>query len=104
LGERQEGTQALDQGVAAYRSALEVRTRDRLPLQWARTQENIGYALYAKALKIGDCEGAREAVAALEAALEVLCHPDLAWNRAKAEQGLVKAKALRDCLCAPDEQ
>jgi hypothetical protein len=31
--------------VAAYRAALEERTRDRVPLDWATTQNNLGTAL-----------------------------------------------------------
>jgi hypothetical protein len=31
--------------VAAYRAALEEMTRARVPLDWARTQNNLGTAL-----------------------------------------------------------
>jgi hypothetical protein len=34
-----------EQPVAAYRAALEEHTRDRVPLQWALTQTNLGSAL-----------------------------------------------------------
>ena len=37
LGERESGTARLEQAVAAYRAALEKRTRERVPLDWART-------------------------------------------------------------------
>ena len=30
--------------MAAYRAALEERTRERVPLDWARTQMNLGIA------------------------------------------------------------
>ena len=44
-GERESGTARLGQAVAAYRAALEERTRDRVPLDWAMTQNNqIGRA------------------------------------------------------------
>jgi hypothetical protein len=36
LGERESG--GLDEAVAAYRAALEERTRDRVPLLWATTR------------------------------------------------------------------
>ena len=39
-----EGAQATElfaQAVAAYRSALEVRTREQLPQDWAATQNNL---------------------------------------------------------------
>ena len=35
----------LDESVAAYREALKEYTRERVPLQWARTQSNLGIAL-----------------------------------------------------------
>ena len=31
--------------MAAYRAALEERTRERVPLDWAQTQNNLGNAL-----------------------------------------------------------
>ena len=56
--------------MAAYRAALEERTRDRVPLQWATTQMNLGTAL----LRLGERESGtarlEEAVAAYRAALE----------------------------------
>ena len=33
--------------MAAYRAALEERTRDRVPLDWAMTQMNLGNALWS---------------------------------------------------------
>jgi hypothetical protein len=45
LGERESGTARLEQAVAAYRDALQERTRESGPLQWAMTQSNLGLAL-----------------------------------------------------------
>src|SRR4051812_50044565 len=42
LGEREAGTARLEQAVAAYRLALEERTRERDPLGWATAQNNLG--------------------------------------------------------------
>ena len=44
-GERESGTARLEEAVAAYRAALEERTRERVPLDWATTQNNLGTAL-----------------------------------------------------------
>ncbi|MFK7753342.1 MAG: hypothetical protein AB8B51_12415, partial [Sedimentitalea sp.] len=57
-----------------FRAALEERTRDRVPMGWAMTQENL--ALAAQALAAQDDAGARDghlrrARAHVEAALEV---------------------------------
>jgi hypothetical protein len=41
LGERESGTARLEEAVAAYREALKERTRERVPLQWATTQNNL---------------------------------------------------------------
>ena len=45
LGERESGTAKLEEAVAAYREALKERTRERVPLDWATTQNNLGNAL-----------------------------------------------------------
>ena len=41
LGERESGTARLDEAVAAYREALKEYTRQRAPLDWAMTQNNL---------------------------------------------------------------
>ena len=46
LGERESGTARLEEAVAAYREALKEWTRERVPLQWATTQNNLGTALW----------------------------------------------------------
>lgn len=45
LGERESGTACWEQAVAAHRAALQEYTRDRVPLDWAQTQNNLGNAL-----------------------------------------------------------
>ena len=47
LGERESGTARLEEAVAAYREALKEWTRERVPLEWATTQNNLGNALRA---------------------------------------------------------
>jgi hypothetical protein len=37
LGERESGTMRLEEAVAACREALKERTRERVPLDWARS-------------------------------------------------------------------
>ena len=43
----ESGTERLEQAVEAYRAALEEYTRERVPLDWAMTQNNLGNALQA---------------------------------------------------------
>ena len=49
LGERESGTARLDEAVAAYRAALEERTRERVPLDWAYSEQGLASALAALA-------------------------------------------------------
>ena len=44
LGERESGTERLEEAVAAYRAALEEHTRERVPLDWEQLQRNLKLA------------------------------------------------------------
>ena len=70
LGERESGTARLEEAVAAYRAALEERTRERVPLHWAMTQNNLGNALLTLGERESGTARLEEAVAAYRAALE----------------------------------
>jgi tetratricopeptide (TPR) repeat protein len=71
LGERESGTARLEEAVAAYRAALEERTRDRVPLDWAMTQHNLGNALSTLGEREAGTALMEDAVTAYDAALEV---------------------------------
>ena len=66
----ESGTAPLEDAVAAYRAALEERTRERVPLQWAETQANLGNALGRLGERESGTAKLEEAVAAYRAALE----------------------------------
>ncbi len=70
LGERESGTARLEEAVAAYRAALEEWTRERVPLDWAATQNNLGNALRTLGERESGTARLDEAVAAYRAALE----------------------------------
>ncbi|MCI5112851.1 MAG: helix-turn-helix domain-containing protein [Marivita sp.] len=70
LGERESGTARLEEAVATNRAALEERTRERVPLDWAMTQNNLGNALRALGARESGTARLEEAVAAFRAALE----------------------------------
>ena len=82
IGEQAGDNLALEQAVAAYRAALTERTRDRVPLNWAMTQTNIGTALLQR---LGERESGtarleEAAVCTFRAALEfgsslMVCSP-----------------------------
>ena len=72
LGVRESGTARLEEAVAAYRAALEERTRTRVPRDWAKTQNNLGLALATLGVRESRTARLEEAVAAYRAALEEL--------------------------------
>ena len=57
--------------LGAAKLALEERTRDRVPLQWAMTQNNLGAALETLGARESGTAQLEAAVAAYRAALEV---------------------------------
>ena len=70
LGERESGTALLKEAVTAYRAALDQRSRDRVPLDWAMTQNNLGNALLALGERKSGTARLEKAVSAYRAALE----------------------------------
>ena len=56
--------------MAAYRAALKEWTRERGPLQWAGTQNNLGTALQTLGARLGDPTLLREALALARNAYE----------------------------------
>jgi tetratricopeptide (TPR) repeat protein len=71
LGERESGAERLQQAVQAYEAALEEYTRERVPLAWATTQNNLGNALSTLGQRESGTDRLQQAVQAFEAALEV---------------------------------
>jgi exonuclease VII small subunit len=71
FGERESGTARLEEAVTAYRAALEEQTREREPLDWARTQMNLGTTLWRLGERERGTARLEEAVTAYNAALEV---------------------------------
>ena len=70
LGERESGTARLEEAAAAHRVALEERMRERVPLDWAATQNNLGSALQTLGERESGTARLEEAVVAYRAALE----------------------------------
>jgi tetratricopeptide (TPR) repeat protein len=79
----------LGQAVAAYRAALEERTRERVPLDWAMTQNNLGNALFTLGEREGGTARLEQALAAYRAALEELTRErvPLDWARTQTNLG-----------------
>ena len=77
LGERENGSERLLEAVGAYRDALKERTRERVPLDWAMTQNNLGNALWTLGGRENGTERLLEAVDAYRDALKE-------WTRERA--------------------
>src|SRR5580658_2021803 len=94
LGERDSGTARLEEAVAAYRAALEERTRERVPLDWATATGNQGVALRLVAERHGDLAMAERALAQITAAFETFRDAHHAPNAAYYEAELPAVRAL----------
>jgi hypothetical protein len=98
LGGPESGTARLEEAVAAYRAALEERTRDRVPLQWATSTGNLGLTLRVLAERRGDFAMAEQALAQITAAFETCRDAHHAPNAAYYEAQLPAVEALVDRL------
>ena len=76
--------------MAAYRAALEERTRERVPLDWAGTQMNLGNALARLGERESGTATLREAVSAYGAALQEYTRErvPLQWASSLGNQGV----------------
>ena len=70
LGERESGTARLEQAVAAFTEVLKERTRERVPLDWAATQNNLGDALVTLGKRESGTARLEQAVAAFTEVLK----------------------------------
>jgi hypothetical protein len=81
----------LGQAVVAYREALKERTRERVPLDWAMTQNNLGAALMTLAVRESGTARLEEAIVAYREALKERTRErvPLNWAMSFGSQGLV---------------
>jgi hypothetical protein len=70
LGERESGTERLEEAVAAHRVALEEQSRERVPLDWAGTQNNLGNALSTLAARQKNTLLLEEALVSMRGAVD----------------------------------
>src|SRR5262249_40281218 len=85
------GVARLEEAVASYREAIKERTRERVPLDWAVTQSNLGLALKELGEQTGSATQLEEAAAACRAALSELTRErtPIQWARTLNTLGLV---------------
>jgi tetratricopeptide (TPR) repeat protein len=70
LGERESDTRRLEEAVQVFRTALQERPRERVPLDWAGIQNNLGNALQALGKRESGTGSLEEAVEAYRTALQ----------------------------------
>lgn len=97
LGKRENGTGRLVEAVTAFKAALEEWTRDRVPLDWARTQNNLGLALWHLGERENGTERLEDAVMAYQAALEERTRDRLPldWAQSIENLALVEGELFR---------
>ena len=94
---REIGNEHLEQAVVAHRAALEERTRDRVPLNWAATQNNLGNVLLALGERETGTERLEQAVVAYRAALKEYTRDQVPRHWATTRNNLSNALlALRE--------
>jgi tetratricopeptide (TPR) repeat protein len=93
LGEREGSLELLNEAIAAFRAALEVRTRADVPILWARTQNNLGNALGELGLRERNQERLAESIAAFRAALQVFEEIQASSYIDTARRNLARAEA-----------
>jgi tetratricopeptide (TPR) repeat protein len=92
LGERESGTEKLEQAVAAYDEALKERARERVPLDWASTQDHLGLALSTLGQRESGTGKLEQAVAAYREALKERTRERVPLDWASTQNGLGNAQ------------
>ena len=83
----------LEQAVAAFTEWLKERTRERVPLNWAETQSNLGAALVTLGKREGGPERLEQAVAAFTEALKERTRERVPLDWAETQNNLGAALA-----------
>lgn len=91
LGRRESGTSRLLEAADACNAALQERTRERVPFDWAATQMNLGTVLRMIGERESDTARLEQAVAALQASLEVWTREGQPLDWAQAQMNLGNA-------------
>jgi tetratricopeptide (TPR) repeat protein len=93
LGDREGGTERLEQAVVAYRAVLEEYTRERMPPHWATTQHNLGNVLAMLGTRKSSVPLLEQAIEAYRSALVERPRESAPLNWADSQRGLAGALA-----------
>jgi tetratricopeptide (TPR) repeat protein len=123
LGEMANDPKRIEEAVAAYRNALEVRTRDEMPADWAGTNYRLGRALSNLGSSADNVDALKQAVAAFRNEQEIYTREDDAGGWAVTQSSIAHAllligklqseqapleealAAINDCIeIAPDDE
>jgi tetratricopeptide (TPR) repeat protein len=88
----------LEEAVVAYRAALEERTQDRVPLDWAMTQNNLGTALWTLGERNKDRIILEQAKESIQNAYDVYRYAGYEQYNEYFEQRLVDINRIIDFL------
>jgi tetratricopeptide (TPR) repeat protein len=92
----------LQEAVAAFRAALQEQTPERVPLDWAGTQNNLGIALQTLGERESGTQYLEEAVGAFQKSLKVFQAADATHDVETTTNNLVSAQiALEKKKAAP---
>jgi tetratricopeptide (TPR) repeat protein len=94
LGEREGGTERLEQAVAAFRAALEERTREHVPRDWAKTQNGLGNALRELGERESGTGDLSKSVEAYNLASAIFASPGLTYYAEKCQVDRERAVQL----------
>jgi hypothetical protein len=86
--------------VKAYQEALKERTRERVPLEWAMTQSNLGHVFESLGKQEEGTEKLKRAVTIYKAALEVFEAAQVSYYVKIAEDNLRRPKPC----CSSDKR
>jgi len=93
LGERESGTEKLEEAVATFRETLKELTRERVPLDWARTEIGLGLVLWRLGRRENGTAKLEEAAIAYREALKEWTRERVPLDWAMAQDSLGTALA-----------
>jgi tetratricopeptide (TPR) repeat protein len=96
LGQRESGTARLEEAISVYREALQERTRERVPLDWAKTQNNLGDALVRLGERENDSARLEQAVVAYDGALAIFVAARAGYYESICRKSRDRVRALLD--------
>ena len=98
---RGDRTDNLESTIAGYDAALEVITREAMPVEWAKTQMNLGIA-FANRFRGDRTDNLEIAIAGYDAALEVYTREAMPVEWAKIQMIRAATRKLSEARAAAD--